>query len=276
MSDLKRALLSQVVGREVLCRAAEVLSPAGIPVMPLKGVWLQGYVYPAHESRVITDVDVIVPEPVFGTALDRFAQAGWRVRSADVRQVALQHPDLALPLDLHRLLFTRGAFALPTPALFRRARLDRTGFGVDLWLPDPRDGFAHLVGHFIKSRIDPCNPVRLADFEAIARRFELDPRDCAAHLHAVGMARAARYVLHELARKAAFFDELLDSLPYDLLAAPLVRAARTAAAHSPRIPSAGALPGFLLDRTLASGARAALLRAIDLRQERTPESASSV
>jgi hypothetical protein len=268
--DAKRALLSQVVGREVVSRVSRALTPASIPLLVLKGVWLQACVYAPHEPRIITDVDLLVPDHQFECALIELEHGGWRRWSSNAFASSLVHEDLQLPVDLHRSLFARGTFCLPTRAVFARSRTDEAVFGASVRLPDPRDGLAHLVGHFVKSRTPCGDPVRLRDFVAIARHCGLDPVDCAGHLHAAGMARAARYVLHALVhdRHDTFYRDLLAALPRDPLSKPLAKLARTIARRSPITSPLGAVPGFLVDRSLPAGAHALVLRWLDVRHER--------
>lgn len=265
--DPRRALLSEVVGREVLTRATHALAPAGILPVVLKGVWLQACVYEQHEPRVITDVDLLVSEHDFARAVTALTRTGWHPRSGNASELSMAHPELQLPIDLHRRLFTRGAFRLSTDAVFERSRVDHAVFGVTVRLPDPRDALAHLIGHFIKSRLRTDDPDRLRDFVAIARRKPFEAADGARHLHAVGMARATRYVLHHLARVEhdGFYRALLEALPRDLLAKPLVQLADAIASSCSAAGVVGAMPGFLLDRSLMAGARAVVWRALDLR-----------
>lgn len=267
--DARRAWLSKVVGREVLTRAAETLAPAGIIPMVLKGVWLQACVYTQEESRIVTDVDLLVSERDFGRALIALERGGWRRGSGDVRGLSLHHTELHLPLDLHRCLFTRGAFRLQTDPVIERSHVDCAAFGVAVRLPDPRDALAHLVGHFVKSRMRCDDAERVRDFVVIAQRCQLDPVDSARHLHAAGMARAVRYLQHGLAdtESGAFYRTVTEALPRDPLAEPLVALARMIADRGSKAGEIGALPGFLLDRSLLAGAHALFLRALDLRQE---------
>ena len=272
-----RALVSEVAGREAIAFIVPLLQRAGIPVMPLKGAWLQACVYGSAGNgrganvvgvRVITDVDLLVPEARFADALAALRAGGFRARPAHTASAqALDHPALTLPLDLHCRLFTRGAFRLATDALFERARPDQSAFGVPVLLPDPQDVFAHLVGHFLKSRTRCHDQVRLADFAAIAARYELDPRRLAQHLDRAGMARAARYVLHHLADADgnSFCRDVLEALPADAFGARLAAAARFAQGplHG-QLGPLGALPGFLLDRSLVAGGLSLTLRLSEL------------
>jgi len=250
-------------------RVTHALRPAGITPLVLKGVWLQACIYEQHEPRVITDVDLLVSEREFERAISALTRAGWRRRSGNAYELSLDHAELQLPIDLHRRLFTRGAFRLSTDAVLERSRVDHAAFGVAVRLPDPRDALAHLIGHFIKSRLRADDSDRLRDFVAIARRKPFEAADGARHLHAVGMARAARYVLHHLAHAEhdGFYRGLLDALPRDLLAKPFVQLAGAVASSSSAAGVVGAIPGFLLDRSLMAGARALVLRALDLRHD---------
>lgn len=255
-----RALLSHVVGRAVVQRVAPLLSRAGIPVMPLKGVWLQARVYGEAGGRVITDVDLLVPEAAFARSIAVLTEGGWKARAGNASEISLEHPDFSLLVDLHCRLFRPGAFALSTAAVFERSTVDRELFGVELFAPCPLDVFAHLLGHFVKSRTRRDDHIRLRDFTALAHHFNLDAVQCARHLHAAGMARAARYVLPSLTSTDTFCAEVLSALPRDPAGRLVVALAGSLAERSHIRSLVGALPGFLLERSLAAGARSLLLR----------------
>ena len=259
-----RAVLSEVAGRELVAMVAPLLGRAAVPVMPLKGAWLQACAPRAVGARAITDVDLIVPEAQFARAIELLVDAGFSLQPwCSDRERTLQHPALRLPLDLHCRLFEPGAFRLATAALFARAQRDSAAFGVELMLPDPRDGFAHLVGHFVKSRTQADDRTRLDDFAIIVERFGLAAAPLAAHLHQAGMARAARYVFREpaYAHGDAFARALLQALPPDAGAERVVRAAGFLARAGVGGSYLGAMPGFLLEPSLVAGARALVLRA---------------
>jgi hypothetical protein len=269
VSALQRALISEAVGREVLRDVAETLASARIVAMPLKGVWLQACVYRDPGARAITDVDLLVPEGDYARALSVLAARGWRARGWNVSETALYHPRWPLPVDLHRRLFTRGAFRLSGAALFARGTPDSNAFGVQVVLPDPRDVLAHLLGHFVKSRRRPGDAAATRDFVQLASTGQLEPVAAAAHLHHVGVARCARYVLRDLAaRGSEFYARLLEALPPDPLGDMLASAARLLAARTNSRSVLGALPGFLLDHSLAAGVTTLLRRVGDLPLER--------
>jgi len=267
-----RAAASHALGLSVLRRCSDVLRPHGIYAMPLKGLWLQSYVYERPEERSITDVDVIVPETAFKQAQGALQSAGFSARNANASEVALYARDLPLPIDLHARLFMPGAFALPTHALFARASAPVELAGAHVVLPDPVDAFCHLVGHFVKSRCRPDDARRTRDFVEVARRFGLSAGHIATRLETAGMARAARYALGHLAAGDALFAEVLAALPHDPAGELLARAcshARMGERMAGVRPSlvgraAQALPGFLLERSLPAAGKALLLRVVSL------------
>jgi hypothetical protein len=270
-----RATASHAIGLEVLRRCARALVPHGIYAMPLKGLWLQSYVYERPEERVITDVDVIVPDRAFGIAQRALRAAGFVARSTSVAEVAMAVPDLPLPLDLHAHLFMPGAFALPTQTLFRRASAPVALEGSTVVLPEPLDALCHLVGHFVKSRTAPDDTPRTRDFSVVVQRFSLTSGEIAARLEATGMARAARYAFADVAQTDLVLAEALVALPHDPAGELIARAcvkARSALSSAPKnIPLlrvAHALPGFLLERSLSVAGRALLQRAVSLSADR--------
>jgi hypothetical protein len=268
-----RASVSYALGLEVLRRCSHALRPVGIYPMPLKGLWLQRYVYAAVEERAITDVDVIVPDGAFALARRTLEGAGFRAHNANASEVALFARDLPLPIDLHARLFMPGAFALPTQGLFARASAPVDLEGARVVLPDPVDALCHLVGHFVKSRCVPGDARRTRDFVVVVQRFGLAPGHVAARLQAAGMGRAARYAFSDLAATEPVFAEILATLPTDTAGDLLAKAcARVRASGGLGPPFRGtlvdraarALPGYLLERSLPAAGKALLLRAVSL------------
>jgi hypothetical protein len=265
---VSRALIGEALGREIVREVAAALGRAAIVVMPLKGVWLQACVYRQPGVRAITDVDVLVAGADYARALALLQAEGWRTRAWNVAETALEHPRWPLPLDLHRALFTPGAFSLPEAGVLARGTRDEQVFGVPVLLPDPRDALAHLVGHFVKSRREASDERAARDFAALASSGALLPTDAASHLVRAGMARAARYALASSAQRIAFYRTLLAALPPDPMGERLVAAAGWLASKAGAHSKLGAAPGFLLDRSLGAGARALLRRVGDLPLDR--------
>ncbi len=268
--DRARGLLSHAAGMRTLERACAALERAGVVVMPLKGLWLQSCVYAQPELRAITDVDVLVPEGGFEAARAALVADGFVARQHNASELALYAPELELPLDLHRRLFMPGAFTLPTHALFARGTLGSLG-RARVVLPDAIDALCHLVGHLVKSRGRPEDRRHMCDFEQIEARFAPQPEHVAQRLHAAGMARAARYAFSALADQQSFFSAVLDSLPTDPIGAVLARAcARRSSGHAVGTHLFGALPGFLLERSLGAALRAAAYRVALLPRDSSP------
>jgi hypothetical protein len=212
------ALLSHLVGRAMLDEAAKLFLAAGIPVMPLKGMWLQQVVYTSAYERRMSDLDLLVPEDRYEEAGDILRAAGWRCSCWNTWEATFRSPRYALPIDLHCELFPASSFKMPTADLFRRGRRDRETFGVELVLPDPLDVFAHLVGHFAKCQIASVLEPKLGpELAKLASTFHLKPDRVARHLEMCGMARAARYALTLSARtdSSQFCQRVADALVVD-------------------------------------------------------------
>jgi Uncharacterised nucleotidyltransferase len=262
-----RSLASHLLGRAVLDAAVRVLEPLAIAVMPLKGIWLQEFVYADPRERRITDVDVLVPDGQHPRALAALKAAGWQFQGGNVAEVSFIAPGLPLPLDLHAALFAHGAFRMPVAALFERGRAGAEAFGTRVHLPDPLDVFAHLVGHFVKGRGGRDSEARaLRDFPAFLARYAFAPETVARHLQRCGMARASRYALQcvpEELDSNRGCRAVLDALDADVVGsacATAMLALRNRVSSHARVAM---LPGFVLDRSLLRGARSAALRAVD-------------
>jgi Uncharacterised nucleotidyltransferase len=265
-----RAFVTHVVGRALLRNAAELLASHSIPIMPLKGIWLQLAVYEDPAARPITDVDVLVPDHAYQRACTVLREAGWQRLGANVSESAWRSPTWPLPLDLHRRLFSRGAFRLPEHELFERGRHDCSTYDAPLVLPHPLDVFAHLVGHFVKSRGGPdSRPESLRDFGVMGGRCALAATATAAHLARSGLARAARYVLPLAAAHdpGGFCRAVLAALPADPLGSLCARGMLLARAHVRSDSPLAVLPGFVLERSLPHAARTLALRAWDRRRD---------
>ena len=74
------------VGRDVLRAASDVLRPAGIPLAPLKGVYLQACAYACPEDRPITDVDVLADRPPTVS----FARPGRDTSASSIEEVFVE------------------------------------------------------------------------------------------------------------------------------------------------------------------------------------------
>jgi len=265
----KRALASYLIGRTVLQECVSVLAPLGIPVVPLKGIYLQQFVYREHTTRLITDVDVLVPQHDYKRAQQALLQAGWQRHVEDVAESSFLAPGLPLAIDLHLDLYTRGAFRTSLPALFARARPDSEAFGCPVLLPDPLDVLSHLVGHALKGgNAWAGEGNEFLDIPRLAQAFELSPELCAARLADNGLARAARFVLPLTAAHdpTGFGARTLACLPDDPLGEWLARAARHWQHAQPQNARAHTVVGFMLDSSLWRGGYALSLRVIDLRR----------
>ncbi len=223
MSDpLRRAAAWATVGS--LARTLEGVAP----IAPLKGVLLEVGASPGRAARM-ADVDVLVPEARYEAAHEALERAGVRCIARDRDDRARTYSGgVPATVDLHRRLFKTGLFRMPTAALFARATRDETSYDAPVWILDPMDTYAHLLGHAVSGRQAAAGRAKaLRDLSRWAEHHGLEARRTADHLAAMGLARAARLLLAE-AESDAFAHAVLDALPADPLGALLVRLARRA------------------------------------------------
>lgn len=260
-----RAFATAVFARETLADVARELARAEIPVMPLKGALLQLDVYASDPAqRLLTDVDVLVPESSFVAALRLLMRRGYRPQSAGPSwiEAAFAAPR-GLPVDLHRRLFCPLRFRLPTHEVFQRARCDHRMLGVSIWLPDPLDTAAHLIGKFVTDHVTRDAADRFADLEALVVHHQVAPDALADHLSRCGLVRAARYVLGrgQRERGAPLYEGTLQHLRATSLDASVAALAGPLCSALDGGPLA-ALPAHLLNTSLLRGAASLSLAAL--------------
>ena len=124
-TDAGPRALHDLVRRMVLREALGALAERGIPVMPLKGALLAYWVYDDPADRRVSDVDLLVPEAAFRGAIDALATRGYAASlQIQTHEITLRAREVRMPIDLHRTLFPKLRFRLPTADLFARGRRD--------------------------------------------------------------------------------------------------------------------------------------------------------
>jgi hypothetical protein len=248
--------LHDLVRRMVLKEVLDCLADRKIPVMPLKGALLAYWVYEDPAERRVSDVDLLVPETAFEDAVAALTARGYpQDRPTQTRERTLRSRDVPLTVDLHRSLFPKGRFRMPTREIFARGRRDSDLFGAPVVLPDPYDVYAHLVGHAACDHTLPIDRRTESDLEKLAARFSLDACRGAAHLESTGLARAARYTLGAFGPEARFARRVLGELRPDPLGAFLARSQRALnlLLHAESLPAR--LAGHLTNASLPLAAQ---------------------
>ncbi|HET9955195.1 MAG TPA: nucleotidyltransferase family protein [Polyangiaceae bacterium] len=248
---VRRFALS-VLASEILRDVAVTLQARGIPVMPLKGVLFQRLLYADPTERLLSDVDVLVPESEFEVAIQALRDASFcapRVGRSLV-EVALRSPK-GLDVDLHRRLFSPARYRLETDAVFRRATRDDRLLGVPLYIAHPLDTAAHLIGKFVSDHVVADSLKRLRELLLWVEHCDIQPEALASHLDAHGLSRAARYALgcgNEVLGNP-FFSATLAALPPDPIGRACAHVARSLMPRWRRTPLAAA-PSHLLNDSI--------------------------
>lgn len=253
MHGVKDCAALEMAYLALLRRAVGALGATGIPVMPLKGILFAWWIYDDPSERLRGDIDLLVPEERFDAAIAVLRETGFMLQTphANGNERTLWDRSFAIEIDLHRSLFARGRYGLPTSLLFTRGKADRGLYGVPVILPDPYDAYAHVVGHAASDH-EPRNASKVSrDLALLSGRLSLCPRRCAGHLERSGLARAARYTLTLACPGEPFATEVLRSLRPDPAGAALARAACSLSRRFPSHALPSRLAGFLTNTSLA-------------------------
>jgi hypothetical protein len=152
--------------RRRLLDALEVLAPARIPVLLLKGAALACTTYGSFAERPMGDLDVLVEPARTEEAWSLLCAAGWSRRydpEFDGWYAGMHHlppladtrmPSLGVTLELHTELFPPGhsPFALEAKELWREAR-PVAGLPGECFAPSPMHRLLHCCLHFTWSHM---------------------------------------------------------------------------------------------------------------------------
>lgn len=251
---MHQRFFTATVAREAVIVIANRLRSRRVSVMPLKGVLLMHLVYSDSAERALSDVDLLVPEESFATAAEVLLASGYaaQVQRRSHERTFVPSPG-GLPIDLHRRLFPRRRSRLDTAGVFERAARNSALFGTEVFVPDPRDLLAHLIGHTANDHTDERSTQKYArDLELLVQHGAPQEGEIARHLDLMGLGRAARFALPVLATGPTqrYVDSVLAQLRPDPLGELLARRAlKVVRSHRPR-SRRGTLPSYLLAPSL--------------------------
>ncbi|MCA9529107.1 MAG: nucleotidyltransferase family protein [Myxococcales bacterium] len=268
------AMVAEAVVRDV----AGALGAAGIALMPIKGVLLQRWVYDDPSERAITDVDLLVAPGRLPEARLLLEGRGYEAIEEGWQLAAVLRTPFGIGLDLHQRLFDQARYRLDEHEVFRRGSRNNSLFGVDVVLQDPLDVYAHLLGKLASDHFAAAPDRAVRDLVRVGEHAALGPEAVAERLERSGLARAARWVLPEVARRTGDprARAVLSALRADPVGDWLARSATALTRRGRAQGALGAVAAHLVNdrvpRGLRSGVRA-LARRRSKRLVRTPGAA---
>jgi hypothetical protein len=152
------------VARWELERVRRVLQPAGIPLLALKGVAYLLRGMPHAATRLLSDIDVMVPRDRLEAAENLLLDAGWQTTIADAydqryyRRWSHELPPLLFPgrllaVDVHHTICPPVSRLRPVPGRFWADAVDVDDSGVKVL--SPVDAVLHAAVHlFFDSDFD--------------------------------------------------------------------------------------------------------------------------
>jgi hypothetical protein len=219
------------LARWELDQLARVLLPLGIPIIALKGAAYVLRRMPHADTRLLADVDIMVPRARIDEAEAALLHAGWegtKLHPYDQRYYRewshelppLHFPGRRIGVDVHHTICPPVSRLRPDPQAFWSRAMPAGDAGVLVLAPP--DAFLHAAVHlFFDSDFD--GRFRdLVDLHEMAQRFGADPAfwpDVLSRAQVLGLGRPLHYTLTILA------TILATPVPRDIAAATLAYAA---------------------------------------------------
>jgi hypothetical protein len=254
VGELALRLTNQVV---------EACAERGIVLMPLKGALLISRWPVLRGQRDLVDIDLLVRPADFQTVTQVLCTVGFVPTVRSSSGATFVSDAWPLSVDVHHRLFPHGLFRMSTDGVFSRAELDDSLFATPIARMSDEDVFAHLIGHFVKGRGTFHRDKSLDDIRWLLDRgvFRLeDAASLGAHLRALGLQRAAGYLLsHESLRAEPTARAALRSLGLtgvDRVSIAMARMGTSSNRGTPRWWTP-----HLLDQSLVAGARSLIAHA---------------
>jgi len=246
-------------------RVFEACADRGIALMPLKGAFLLARWPALRGRRDLVDIDLLVRSSDIEALTLVLHALGFEATVDSSAGSTFASDSWPLSIDVHHDLFPHGLFGMTTDGVFSRAAIDTSLFAAPVARMSDRDLFAHLIGHFVKGRGTFRQDTSLDDIRWLLKenlyRLE-DAETLGAHFRALGLQRAAAYVLgHESFRDdpiACAAHRALKLSRWDRIVIAMVRLDTSTNAGSPRWWTP-----HLLDRSLIAGSRSLVAHAYE-------------
>lgn len=202
------------LARWELDRIAQVLQPDDtLPVLALKGGAYLLLELPLAAGRMLTDVDLLVPDDRLAEVEARLRQAGWEsapLKEYDdhyYRQWAheippLRHVEREIEVDIHHNVLMRTARLKPRPALLLQGAKPAGDAGYRAL--SPADMVLHAMAHLFCSSEQDDALRELVDIDALLRHSAAQDREfwggLASRAQALDLMRPAWYALRYASR----------------------------------------------------------------------------
>jgi putative nucleotidyltransferase-like protein len=207
---LAAARLAQLAQWE-LDRVRRVLAPVGVPIIALKGLAYIVRGLPHATTRLLSDIDILVPAAQIGAAERALIDAGWQSTKLDEYDQQyyrrwsheippLQFPGRTLGVDVHHTICPPESRLRPDPERFWTASEPTEIAGVGVL--SPVDGVLHAAVHLFFDSDFNTRFRELVDLDVLtttfaARDSQFWPR-LAARAREQGLGRPLYYALETL------------------------------------------------------------------------------
>jgi hypothetical protein len=189
--------------RTALVALAAELTPKGIELLVIKGVYVAFVLADGPWGREMLDADAIVVRGSFSRAVDYVrASPAYQIICDDWSTKTIAHRATRAAIDLHRLPLPPAFGRVSLSALRARARTLPDVFGPHVLVPDPLDAAACAVAHYVKDIIGHRGPGRLVlDLDRMIARTGVAPEPLAARLAEHGLRRVGLVAFTAVAEK---------------------------------------------------------------------------
>jgi hypothetical protein len=148
-SCAQRNWLAHRLAQRAILGVLPILSRAGSPVVPVKGIALAQWLYASDSERPMKDADLLVPRAAFDTCVDLARRAGHKIlyETRELGELLMSVSDFHV--EIHAEFGRRELTTLSVDEVLARAKPDRL-HGLEVLRIDDIDHFLLLAVNVIK------------------------------------------------------------------------------------------------------------------------------